>query len=59
MKFFTILFIALLIARVIIGCFVGYAPFFGKLTTALTWLTVGAGILMSVFVVLKIAGKRD
>lgn len=54
MKFFTILFAVLFVARVIIECFVGYAPFIGKLATSLTWLTIGAGILMVVFIGIKI-----
>ena len=49
MKFFTILFIVFLIAYVIASCFVGYLPFLGKLATVLMWLTVGAGVLMAVF----------
>ncbi len=50
MKFFTILFIVFLIAYVIASCFVGYLPFLGKLATVLKWLTVGAGVLMAVFI---------
>lgn len=54
MKFFVILFAVLFVARVITGCFVGYAPFIGQLTTALTWLTIGAGVFMAIFIGIKI-----
>ncbi len=63
MKFFTILFVILLIGAVITNCFAGYAPFLGKLSTALMWLTIGVGVVMAVFIGLKIykdiKGKRD
>lgn len=54
MKFFTILFVILLVASVITGCFADYAPFLGKLATALMWLTIGAGVFMAVFIGIKI-----
>lgn len=58
MKFFTILFVVLLIGAVISSCFVGYLPFLGKLSKALIGLTVGAGVGMVAFIIKDIIGKK-
>lgn len=58
MKFFTILFVILLIACVLTSCFVGYAPFLGKLSKALIGLTVGAGVIMAAFIIRDFKGKK-
>ena len=58
MKFFTILFVVLLIGAVISSCFAGYAPFLGKLSKALIGLTVGAGVGMVLFIAKEIKNKK-
>lgn len=52
--FLIILFIVLLVARILFGYFSEVVPFFASLLTALTWLTVGAGIFALVFIAAKL-----
>lgn len=61
--FFVIAFIVLLLARIIFEYFAAAVPVFGELLTALTWLTVAAGIFAAVFIGVKIykeiKGKKE
>ncbi len=52
--FFIIAFVVSLLARILFGAFVDKVSVFDKLLTPLTWVTVGFGVLMIIFIVLKI-----
>lgn len=52
--FFIIAFVVSLLARILFGAFVDKVSVFDKLLTPLTWVTVGFGALMLIFIVLKI-----
>lgn len=52
--FLIFLFIGLLIFRIAAGFYIEKVPFFAALTTPLTWLCVGAGVLMVIFIAIKI-----
>lgn len=52
--FFIIAFVVSLLARILFGAFVDKVSVFDKLLTPLTWVTVGFGVLMLIFIVLKI-----
>ncbi len=52
--FSIILFIVLVIVRVTVGSYADSVPFLTAYLTPLTWLCVGAGVLMAVFIGIKI-----
>lgn len=52
--FFIIAFILSLIARIMFGVFADQVSFFPLLLTPFTWITVGFGAFMLIFIALKI-----
>lgn len=55
--FFIIAFVVSLLARILFGAFVDKVSVFDKLLTPLTWVTVGFGVLMIVFIAIEIYKK--
>lgn len=51
---FIILFVAFLGGRVAAGFFADKIPFLAALITPLTWLCVGSGIIMGIFIAISI-----
>ncbi len=55
--FFITGFISSLLARILFGVFVDKVNFFAKLLTPFTWITVGFGVFMIVFIAIEIYKK--
>ncbi len=55
--FFIIAFVVSLLARILFGAFVDKVIVFDKLLTPLTWVTVGFGVFMIVFIAIEIYKK--
>ncbi len=55
--FFIIAFVVSLLARILFGAFVDKVSVFDKLLTPLTWVTVGFGVFMIVFIAIEIYKK--
>lgn len=52
--FLIFLFIGLVVFRAAAGFYIEQIPFFGALVTPLSWLCIGAGVVMGIFILIRI-----